>query len=254
MMRLGTAGWAVPRRVADAFPKGGTGLQRYAARFDAVEINTSFYRPHKPATYARWAESVPDSFRFAVKMPKTVTHEHKLIGTEALLDDFLASVAPLGPKLGPLLVQLPPSLAFEAPVAEAFLSALRQRYSGAVACEPRHPGWFEAEADSLLASHRVARVGADPARVPAAAEPGGWTALAYVRLHGSPRMYFSDYSPESLSDLADRLEVSSALETWCMFDNTTLGAAAENALTLQSMMASPGVPRPRTQADAHAPA
>ncbi len=121
MMRIGTAGWAVPRRVADAFPRDGTGLQRYAARFDAAEINTSFYRPHKPATYARWAESVPEGFRFAVKVPKAITHEHKLTGTEALLDDFLASIAPLGRKLGPLLVQLPPSLAFEATVADSLL-------------------------------------------------------------------------------------------------------------------------------------
>lgn len=241
MMRIGTAGWAVPRRVADAFPLDGTGLQRYAARFDAAEINTSFYRPHKPATYARWAESVPEGFRFAVKVPKAITHEHKLAGTEALFDDFLASIGPLGRKLGPLLVQLPPSLAFEATVADTFLATLRQRFAGAVACEPRHPGWFEPEADAVLASHRVARVAADPARVPAAAEPGGWTALAYIRLHGSPRMYYSEYAPELLSELAVRLGNSAADETWCMFDNTVLGAAAENALALASLLSRSGL-------------
>ena len=74
-IRIGTAGWTVPKAVAHAFPGEGGHLARYAGRLDAVEINSSFYRPHRPATYARWAECVPKDFRFAVKVPRLVTHE-----------------------------------------------------------------------------------------------------------------------------------------------------------------------------------
>ena len=239
-LRLGTAGWSVPREHASAFPQGGSSLARYAARLGAVEIDTSFYRPHRPATYARWAASVPEPFRFAVKLPKTVTHERRLVGTEEPLDRFLGEVAALGPRLGPLLVQLPPSLAFEASAAAAFFVQLRRRTAGPVACEPRHATWFAPDADRLLAEHEIARVAADPATVPEAAEPGGWPGLAYHRLHGSPRMYRSRYEPPVLAALAARLRRPAdarTTETWCIFDNTASGAALGNALEIGALLA-----------------
>jgi uncharacterized protein YecE (DUF72 family) len=229
--RIGTAGWAVPRAVADQFPTAGTGLQRYAARFDAVEINTTFYRSHRPQTYARWAETTPEGFCFAVKAPRAITHERRLVEVDHLIDGFLAEARLLGAKLGPLLVQLPPSLVFDRAIAGAFFEGLRGRHAGPIACEPRHPTWFEADADSLLDAWRIARVAADPARHPAAGEPGGWRGLAYWRLHGSPRMYYSAYDETALAKLAARLRDSQA-ETWCIFDNTTSGAAASDALDL----------------------
>jgi uncharacterized protein YecE (DUF72 family) len=236
-MRIGTAGWAVPRRFADAFPATGSGLERYAARFNAAEINSTFYRSHKPQTYARWAAAVPAGFRFAVKLPKAITHERRLIDATAMLDSFLDEVRGLGDKLGPLLIQMPPSLAFDPRLAHEFLSALRARHPGPVACEPRHPSWFEGEADKLLAGTGVARVAADPARVAAAAQPGGDASLAYFRLHGAPRVYFSEYPPSFLADLAPRLRATPAVETWCIFDNTASGAAAGNGLALNEWLA-----------------
>jgi uncharacterized protein YecE (DUF72 family) len=101
-----------------------------------------------------------------------------------------------------------------------------------VVCEPRHPTWFEAEPGELLRCQQVARVGADPARVPEAADPGGWADLAYWRLHGSPRMYYSDYGTEFLTGLASKVSASAASQIWCVFDNTASGAALGNALTL----------------------
>ena len=229
LVRIGTAGWALPRDVASRFPEGGSALERYAARFTAAEINSSFHRPHRPATWARWAESVPDGFRFAAKIPRTITHDLKLVGVEVELDSFLGSVAVLGAKLGPLLVQLPPKLAFEAEPAGQFLRLLRQRHAGPVVAEPRHPSWFTEEADLLLREHHIARVAADPARVAAAAEPGGWPGLVYHRLHGSPRTYYSAYGPAYLDALATRLSAAT-VEAWCIFDNTASGAATGNAL------------------------
>jgi uncharacterized protein YecE (DUF72 family) len=232
-LRIGTAGWAIPRTVADAFPAAGTGLQRYAGRLVAAEVNSSFYRSHRPATWARWRDSTPSDFRFAVKAPRAATHEAKLAGCRGILAAFVAEAAELVPKLGPVLVQLPPSLALDPPVADRFFGELRELYAGPVACEPRHVSWFEADGDALLERHRVARVAADPPRHPRAFEPAGWRGLAYWRLHGSPRMYWSSYDDAALDALATAMRASSADEVWCIFDNTTSGAAAANALELQ---------------------
>ena len=236
MIRIGTASWVIPRLLVSAFPAEGSVLQRYAARFSAVEINSSFYRSHRPATYARWAESVPENFRFAVKLPRTITHERRLVDAQALLGAFLEEIRALGTRLGPLLVQLPPSLQFEARTAVAFFDGLRQRFDGAVVCEPRHASWFETEADALLQGFGVARVAADPAPVAQAAVPAGWAGLAYFRLHGSPRMYYSGYSAEFLLALADRLGAIPERDAWCIFDNTALGAATENAFELEGRL------------------
>lgn len=109
---IGCAGWSLSSAVAAAFPAAGSHLQRYAAVLPAVEINSSFYRPHRPATYARWRDSVPENFRFAVKMPRAISHEHGLRDAEEPLDRFLAEAGMLERKLGCLLLQLPPSLQF----------------------------------------------------------------------------------------------------------------------------------------------
>lgn len=237
-VRVGCAGWAVPAPHAAEFPGEGSHLDRYAARLPAVEINSSFYRPHRPLTYERWAASVPDAFRFAVKVPQEVTHGRRLVDAVEPLDRFLGEVAHLGGKLGPLLVQLPPSLAYAAGVARSFFAALRDRFEGGVVVEPRHPSWFTPGADRLVTQFRVARVAADPAVVPQAAEPGGWGGLVYYRMHGSPRVYYSDYPPEYLDALAGKLAAAAAAaEVWCVFDNTAEGAAAANALGVVDRLA-----------------
>lgn len=231
-IKVGCAGWSLPRAMCPAFPVAGTHLQRYAARFNAVEINSSFYRPHQPDTYARWAASVPDHFRFSVKLPKTITHQQRLIDCAPLLDTFVAQVSRLGERLGCLLVQLPPSLAFEAGTVTAFLRLLRERHNGPVALEPRHPGWFTAPADALLGAWQVGRVVADPVVHAAGRIPGGFAGLVYVRLHGSPHMYYSAYPPAVLDALIVRLQLSAAsdADVWCIFDNTAQGAAVTDAL------------------------
>lgn len=235
-VRIGTAGWAIPRAVAQAFPAEGSVLQRYASRFDAAEINTTFYRQHRPQTLDRWRVSVPPDFRFAVKLPRAITHEARLQDCAEALARFLSDVAQLGDKLGPLLIQLPPSLTFDATAAAAFFADLRALYEGPAVLEPRHTTWFEADPEVLLRDHRIARVAADPARHPLAGLPGGWEGLAYWRLHGSPRMYFSPYGEEALRALSAALRSAPATETWCIFDNTASGAAAADALALRSLI------------------
>ena len=242
---VGTAGWSLPLAEQAHFPGEGTHLARYAGRFPVVEINSSFHRPHRPSTYARWAESVPADFRFSVKLPKAITHVGRLVDAEDALDAFLAEAGALGDRLGCLLVQLPPKLAFDAEVAAAFFGALRERWVGAAVCEPRHPGWFAPPAERLLSEMRVARVAADPAPVPAAAEPGGWAGLVYRRLHGSPRTYYSLYGEDYVAALASRLEAEAAAgaPSWCIFDNTASGAATADALALLRRLPPDTLPR-----------
>jgi uncharacterized protein YecE (DUF72 family) len=235
-VRCGTAGWQLRKTGMSEFPGSGSHLERYARRFNAVEINSSFHKPHRRATYERWAASVPADFAFAVKAPREITHDLRLERAGAALDVFLAEATGLGSKLGVLLFQLPPSLALEGRAAATFFKVLRKRYAGHVACEPRHATWFTPRANELLARHDVARVAADPAVVPAAAEPGSWPGLHYLRLHGSPRIYWSAYQPDQIARYANKLTQSDAAERWCIFDNTVLGAATENALALRGML------------------
>jgi uncharacterized protein YecE (DUF72 family) len=231
---VGTAGWSLPRVDQPRFPAAGTHLERYAALLTGAEINASFYRPLRPALYAKWAASVPAHFRFAVKVPKAITHERRLLDVDEPLVAFLDQVAGLDEKLGCLLVQLPPSLRFEASIAGAFLALLRALHDGPVALEPRHATWFTGEAEGLLAGYDVARVAADPAVVPDAATPRGASSLVYHRLHGSPRIYWSRYDEGYLDALATRVErdARTARAVWCVFDNTAGGAALPNALEL----------------------
>ncbi len=234
VIAVGTAGWNVPKAHADRFPECGSHLERYAKRFNAVEINTSFYRPHRVATYERWAAAVPERFRFAVKIPRVITHERRLENTDEPLARFLDEVAGLGTKLGPLLLQLPPSLRFQSVTTSEFLHRLRRAVPGNIVCEPRHPSWFTPVVDALLAELMISRVAVDPAPVPAAREPGGWHGLAYHRLHGSPRIYYSAYAPDALDALAERLaaEAGSGVANWCIFDNTAEFAATSDALSI----------------------
>ncbi len=213
-----------PRRGSRPRSTGGI-----SGRLAAVEIGSSFYRHHRPATYARWAETVPPGFRFAVKLPRAVTHDARL-GPDGLpaLDRFLTEVAQLGDRLAPLLDQLPPALAFDA--------ALAARTPAAIAYEPRHPSWFTGAGDALLAGLRVARVAADPAIVPAAGRPGGWGGLAYYRLHGTPAVYRSPYPDAALEGLAGVLRREAAAPVWCFFDNTAAGAAPRDALALAALL------------------
>ncbi|MGG5822124.1 DUF72 domain-containing protein [Falsiroseomonas sp. HW251] len=231
---VGTAGWSIPKQHAAAFPDGGTHLERYARRFPAVEINSSFYRSHKRATYVRWAASVAPGFRFAVKVPKAVTHERRLRDAEEPLERFLGEAEGLGDRLGPLLVQLPPSLRHDRGLVDGFFGHLRRRFAGELVCEPRHATWFAEEVEARLSELRVARVAADPAVVPSAGVPGGWPGVTYRRLHGSPEMYRSGYAGAVLDELARQIrsDQQDGREAWCIFDNTALGEATRNALDL----------------------
>ena len=227
---IGCAGWNLARSSAGDAAEGSQ-LERYATLFRATEINTSFHRSHRRATYERWSASVAPSFRFSVKVPKSITHEKRLADCDKPLQGFLGEVTGLGEKLGALLVQLPPSLEFDPIVVEKFFDGLRSRYEGTVVIEPRHKTWFMPESNRMLQRLAITRVAADPAIVPAAAEPGGYPGKVYFRLHGSPQVYYSSYTSSFLDGLAFRLRAyaRAGASVWCIFDNTIRGSSTANA-------------------------
>lgn len=240
MIYIGTAGWSIPKESRSKFPSSDSLLEAYAGVFNAVEINSSFYRPHQAKTYRRWAEGVPKEFRFSVKIPKVITHERRLKDSNELLKEFLDGCKNLGENLGPLLLQMPPSLAYEASVVATFLRNFRELFEGEVVVEPRHWTWFESEAIKVLQDHDMNLVEADPPVGQANAEDASG-AVGYHRLHGAPHIYYSNYDKNFLDKLWDNLysETVEAQKTvWCIFDNTALGHATENAFYLRSYIES----------------
>ena len=236
-IRVGTAGWSIPRAATSRFDSAGTHLERYSRRFDCAEINSSFHRPHADTTYAKWRASTPAAFRFAVKIPRAITHDLKLQRAGKSFITFLAQTDGLAEKRGPLLLQLPPSLNFDGPVVTRFLNMVRRVYAGPMVCEPRHATWFSPLVASLLERYRISRVAADPSPVPDATTPAGWPRVAYFRLHGSPRTYWSRYDERAIAALATTVErISTAEQIWCVFDNTASGSAIENAWELRERL------------------
>ncbi|WP_375452272.1 DUF72 domain-containing protein [uncultured Devosia sp.] len=171
-------------------------------------------------------------FRFAVKLPKVITHDLKLTTAVPELDIFFGDIAPLAGKLGPVLVQLPPSLAFDGARDAAFCHALRKRCQGRIVIEPRHVSWASPDASAILKQNAIERVYADP-QDPALRDAVDTAGFIYLRLHGAPKIYYSTYSSAELATAA-RLLRTAAAGSWCIFDNTASGAALRNALALRA--------------------
>ena len=236
MIRVGTAGWSIPSELKEEFPEGDSHLERYGRVFTACEINRTFKKMPRDSTFERWAETVPEDFRFSVKVSREITHDHRLEEVAEPVEAFLDGIHHLGDRLGPLLIQLPPSLEIDFEVARDFLSVLRERHDGGVALEARHESWFGEEAEDLLTEHGVARVAADPPRAEEDGDPGGTDELAYFRLHGQPEIYRSPYRDDGLEGWLERVREAAdspedeEREVWLVFDNTAEGEGTADAL------------------------
>lgn len=238
-IRVGISGWRYPPWRGHFYPRGLTQANElaYASRqFPAIELNGSFYALQRPSSYARWAQDTPDGFVFTVKAPRFITHILRLKDARVAVANFLASgLLALGPKLGPVLWQLPPSLVYDAELLDAFLALLPHTTHAAAALaeerEPRMRGreWLELGANlrlrhamevrhhsfcqpgfvNLLRQHRVALVVADTAgRWP---EVGDVTAdFAYLRLHGAQKLYTGGYSDAQIGEWAERISALAA--------------------------------------------
>ena len=230
------AGWANPPEKRADRQGARSHLAHYAVHFSCVEINSSFYRPHRGTTYARWRDETPAAFRFSVKFPRAITHESGLRRTASEVSRFYEEIGCLQPKLAAVLVQLPPKLEYSAARARSFFQSVPTLGGTVVACEPRHASWFSAAADEALRRLGISRVAADPARWPGAGISGGARNFAYYRWHGSPKMYYSKYTLGQLAAFAAQLEKAGAKDSWCIFDNTARHAAWDDALRFLSLM------------------
>jgi uncharacterized protein YecE (DUF72 family) len=235
---VGTAGWANPPFEREQRASGQSHLQHYAALFNAVEINSSFYRSHQRSTYERWSANTPAGFGFSVKAPRSVTHDCGLRHCRSELEQFLQEIAGLGRKLRVVLVQTPASLEYDARVAVRFFKTLIAGCSAQIAFEPRHASWLAPRVQSKLSEIGVFRVVADPAKIADAGRPPDVGRLIYYRLHGSPRMYYSAYTPEYLTGLSNEIRALTARadEVWCLFDNTARHESWGNAQSLRRLL------------------
>lgn len=232
---VGTAGWNIPEFLKPSFAPIGTHLQRYAKEFNCVEINSSFYRDHKPETYVKWAASVPQHFRFSVKLSRYFIHEQRLKETGQKLKDTLDGIFQLKEKLGVLLVQLPPSLEFDLKNAKDFIASLRKYYRGNIVWEPRHRSWLTPNVLPLFKEFNIHKVIADPDPCPTNLQLQPLVQdFKYFRMHGSPHIYKSRYTRAELRNFEDQIAEASLknIPVWFIFDNTTYGYATTNALEL----------------------
>ena len=270
-VRIGLSGWSYREWRGDFYPPGlpqRRELAHVAAHLRAVEVNASFYRLQRPTTYLGWAEQVPADFTIAVKGSRYITHLKRLAGVEEALATFLASgPLALGPRLGPLLWQLPPTLAWDAGCGrervEAFLDLLPATTAQAAAMALGHDeriadrAWTTTDADRPLRHALEVRHDSfdDPSFVAALAErgialvladtAGRWPALreptadvAYLRLHGETALYTSGYSPAALERWAAlvREEADAGRDVLVFFDNDVGGHAPRDAVALAALL------------------
>jgi uncharacterized protein YecE (DUF72 family) len=270
--RVGVSGWRYPGWRGDFYPTGlvqRRELEYAASRLTSIEVNGSFYSLQRPSSYRSWREQTPEDFLFSVKGPRYVTHLKRLRDVETPLANFFASgVLALGPKLGPVLWQLPENLRFDVDVLDDFLARLPRTTTAAArlaeghddkvkqdrsltvaesdaplrhALEFRSATFATEEAYDLLRRHRVVCVLADTA--------GRWpkieqvTAdLMYVRLHGDKELYASGYTDRSLDDWAARCRAwnDDGLDVFVYFDNDMKGYAPHDALRLLDRLSAAG--------------
>jgi uncharacterized protein YecE (DUF72 family) len=263
--RIGISGWRYAGWRGDFYPPGLAQRRELAyasQRLTSIEINGSFYSLQRPTSYAAWRAETPDDFVFSVKGGRFITHLKRLVDVEVPLANFLASgLLALGPKLGPVLWQLPEKLAFDADVLDAFFTLLPRTTGAAAALAKRHddkvkedrslttaedddvplrhalefrsPTFAVPEAYDLLRRHDVACVLADTA--------GRWpkveqvtSDLMYLRLHGDQELYASGYSDDALDDWAAKCRRwrQDGLDVFVYFDNDIKGYAPYDAMRL----------------------
>ena len=234
---VGIAGWSNPPSQRAGRQAGQSHLVYYAEHFACVEVNSTFYRPHRKQTYLRWREETPPHFRFSVKMPASITHEARLRHCAAEVARFYEEAGQLQPKLAAVLLQLPPSLEFNVATFRAFFKKVPALHGTVVACEPRHASWFTPAANDALLRASVSRVAADPVRPQSCELPGGARSFAYYRWHGTPRIYYSKYTDAQLVNFAADVTMAAARTSWCIFDNTARYAAWDDALRFMRVVA-----------------
>jgi uncharacterized protein YecE (DUF72 family) len=207
----------------------------YASQFDTTELNGSFYRLPSEKAVADWAAKAPAGFVFAWKVSRFITHNKKLKDCEESVDLVFGRMAPLGEKLGPALIQLPPQLRRNDERLANFLKLLPR--GGRHTVEFRHPSWYEKPVLDLLADHDASLCISDHHDAPSPWEvTASWV---YVRGHGPGGHYHGRYSQADLAEWARRIEAwrRQGRDVYAYFDNDIKSAAPKDALILKRLLA-----------------
>jgi uncharacterized protein YecE (DUF72 family) len=213
------------------FIKAGDRLAFYAEHFDTVELNVTFYRMPAASAFRGWRDAVPDGFIFAVKASRYLTHVKRLEDPQASVEYLMERAGILGDRLGPILLQLPPSLTIDLDRLEQTLESFGSDVR--VAVEPRHKTWFVPDLCAVLRRHDASFVLADrhshpitPLRFPA-----GWT---YLRMHEGRAAPRPCYGRHALRSWRDRLK--DVTDGYVYFNNDARACAVANATTFERML------------------
>lgn len=235
---VGTSGWTYNHWRGPFYPYVGPStrwLEFYAERFNTVELNATFYRPIREQTFMNWYARTPPGFVWSVKISRYITHTRRLLDAQEPFERFISALSPLREKLGPILIQLPPSLGFDQPRFEAFGRILPKGMQFTI--EARHPAWLTDEALAALRDHHIAwcisdTAGRYPYREAVTAD------FIYIRLHGSQSLYASDYTEPELHAWSEKIRAWNQ-DTYVYFDNDYQAYAPANALRLRELLQSP---------------
>ena len=238
-VHVGTSGWSYDHWEGVLYPPGTplrARLEHYVARFQTVEVNSTYYRWPRDATFAGWRRRLPPGFLLTVKAPRGLTHGARLYAPERWVHRIACSLTHLGPTLGVLLVQLPPALPYDHPRLAYFLQQLPSWLR--VALEFRHPSWHREEVFTLLADHGAAYCVMSGAGLPCLLR--ATAPFAYVRLHGpNPHhLYAGSYSEDDLRWWAARVREweGQGRDVYAYFNNDGEGNAVRNAETLRRLL------------------
>ena len=237
---IGTSGWSYKHWKGIFYPDkmpAGKYLEYYISQFDCAELNASFYRLPTKNTIDSWSKLIPENFRLAVKLSRQITHFKRLKDTEDELKTFMKLFEPLHDRMGPVLVQLPPSMKYDSDVAENFYKILKNHYSGfTFVIEARHQSWFNEEAYNLAAKYNIGWT---------IAESGGHypqedvvtSDTVYVRFHGPGKSNKTGYTENELSVWSKKTKewVKKKLNVWVFFNNDSEGHAIMNARTFTEL-------------------
>lgn len=224
---LGTSGWSYADWEGSVYRPGmpqASRLAEYVKHYATVEIDATFYGTPRASTVSRWREVAPEGFRFAAKFPREITHDNHLVGSRAAAESFVRTMEGLGDRLGPLLVQLPPSFDVEGMgVLEDFLDALPTGFRYAV--EVRHKSWVHSDLAKLLAEREVALALIDYPGMPRMT--GATAGFSYVRLLGD-RREFPEGHTEPKKERDDDLSWWSSLVDRFLGENREVFVYANN--------------------------
>lgn len=240
---VGTSGWNYPDWRGRFYPEKlepRKFLSYYAAQFCTTEVNYSFYHLPRPETFLNWAGAVPDSFIFAVKAHRYITHVRRLSGVTDIWQTFLENASRLGDHLGPVLLQLPPSFKANHEVLEAFLQSserLTRVWRRKLAFEFRHESWFDDRVLETLRAYETSLVIADSRRYPQAPRIATGP-FVYLRFHGPGELSASACALQDLEAWATQIRswLAQHLTVYAYFNNDWHGYAVENARTLMALL------------------